>query len=80
MNPMGGMRSMSVIAGPGGLSRSDCAVLPSRWRRLSRSYWGGQAPLRSLPLMRWNSDERKIRWRNEFNLGDHRPCEPIARG
>lgn len=28
MNPMGGMRSMSVIAGPGGLSRSDCAVLP----------------------------------------------------
>lgn len=27
MNPMGGMRSMSVIAGPGGLSRSDCAVL-----------------------------------------------------
>lgn len=28
MNPMDGMRSMSVIAGPGGLSRSDCAVLP----------------------------------------------------
>lgn len=27
-------------------------------------------PLRSLPLMRWNSDERKTRWRNEFNLGD----------
>ena len=80
MNPMGGMRSLSVIAGTGGLSRSDCAVLPPRWRRLSRSYWGGHAPLRSLPLMRWNNDEGKTRWCNEFNLGDHRQCEPIARG
>lgn len=80
MNPMGGMRSMSVIAGPGGLSRSDCAVLPPPLAEAVAQLLGGQAPLRSLPLMRWNNDERKTRWRNEFNLGDHRPCEPIARG
>lgn len=79
MNPMGGMRSMSVIAGPGGLSQSDCAVLPPLAEAVAQLL-GWSSSLRSLPLMRWNSDERKTRWRNEFNLGDHRPCEPIARG
>ena len=78
MNPMGGMRSMSVIAGPE-LSRSDCASCLPLAEAVAQLL-GWPAPLRSLPLMRWNNDERKTRWRNEFNLGDHRPCEPIARG
>ena len=42
------VRSTSVVAGPGGLPRRDCAIFcPPRWRGLSRSDWGGRQSARA---------------------------------